>query len=113
MKITKRHLRRIINEEKAKLLTERRDPTEADISRFDQIIGEVDELRREALDITTSAFGHEGSNYQRAYRGWNANIEKSLATDSQWVGGMMMDTMEQTLQSLRNNWEDFSDDGEY
>lgn len=49
MKITKRHLKRIIREEKSRLLNEQ---TNGSAQRFEEIMGELAELVEEAFEIS-------------------------------------------------------------
>ena len=72
-----------------------------DVYRLEEIREEIEMLREEAMDIMSDvrSQGHV-SIYERAYRGWNAEIEVALSSSNQWLGQISMDTLEQTIDSL-------------
>ena len=69
-----------------------------DAYRLEEIREEIEMLREEAMDIMSEvrALGHVNT-YERAYRGWNAEIEVALSSSNQWLGQITMDTLEQTI----------------
>ena len=66
--------------------------------RFEEIIHEIDELRKEAMDIAYRSLREH--NKERALRGWNASIQTSLNDEHGWIGRSMMDTMHDTHMIL-------------
>ena len=72
MKITKRQLRRIIKEEKAKMLNE---DSGVDALRFEDIMLEMEDLALEALKIARTAPGMTGT---RAQRYWFGHILSAI-----------------------------------
>jgi uncharacterized protein (UPF0335 family) len=80
-----------------------------DVYRLEEIREEIEMLREEAMDIMSEvrSQGHVRT-YERAYRGWNAEIEIALSSSNQWLGQITMDNLEQTIETL----EALSDEGE-
>ena len=72
-----------------------------DVYRLEEIREEIEMLREEAMDIMSEVLrqGH-ASAYERAYRGWNAEIEIALSSSNQWLGQITMDNLEQTIETL-------------
>ena len=72
-----------------------------DVYRLEEIREEIEMLREEAMDIMSEVLrqGHV-STYERAYRGWNAEIEIALSSSNQWLGQITMDNLEQTIETL-------------
>ena len=94
MKITKRQLRRIIKEEKSRILSEQRSQ---EANRFEEIMGEMAELVEEAFDI---AGGGEG-----ARRYWHNTILANI--DPQQYGMMSSSlSMADTLEELGGEAEE-------
>ena len=72
-----------------------------DVYRLEEIREEIEMLREEAMDIMSEVRGQGHVNaYERAYRGWNAEIEVALSSSNQWLGQITMDTLEQTIEAL-------------
>ena len=69
-----------------------------DTDRLNDIMSEIESLKDEALDIV-SAVRHHGDmiTWERAYRGWNSEIETALNKHNQWLGQLTMDTLEETI----------------
>lgn len=91
MRITKRQLKRIIKEEKARLLKESQD-----VHRFEEIMQEMYELNEEALQIVSES---GTASRERAYRYWYAHIQGAIGQDSDFLGGSMI-SMSDTLEEL-------------
>ena len=72
-----------------------------DTYRLEEIREEIEILREEAMDIMHEVHrSGEVIIYERAYRGWNAEIEVALSSSNQWLGQISMDTLEQTIEAL-------------
>ena len=105
MKITRSQLRRIIKEEKARLLKESQDE---DAYRFEEIMQEMYELNEEALRIVNES---GTASRERAYRYWYAHIQGAIGQDSDFLGGSMV-SMSDTLEELNSpDEEQVAEDG--
>ena len=93
MKITKQQLKKIIKEEKAKLLNEN---SNVDVLRFEDIMVEMEDLALEALKIARTAPGMTG---ERAQRYWFGHIVSAIGSNQEYAGGSAT-TMQNTLEEI-------------
>ena len=93
MKISKQQLRKIIKEEKAKLLNENAG---VDTVRFEEIMVEINDLVYEAVEIARSAEGMTGT---RAERYWFGHIKSAVGMTDEYPAGSAT-TMQDTLSDL-------------
>ena len=71
-----------------------------DTNRLNNIMSEIESLKDEALDIVRAVLDHgDTSTWERAYKGWNSEIETALSKHNQWLGQIAMDTLEETIAS--------------
>ena len=75
-----------------------------DVYRLEEIREEIEMLREEAMGIVSDV--GDNSIIDQAYRGWNASIEKALSPSNQWMGGLSMDTLEETIEACEALNED-------
>ena len=73
---------------------------------------QIEDLRSQAMDILeeVKSIGDQVT-YDRAVRGWSAEIEMALSNDHQWVGSLEMDTLEETIDCCEalNQEDDYKD----
>tara|TARA_Y100000590_G_scaffold467450_1_gene646408 strand:- start:3100 stop:3444 length:345 start_codon:yes stop_codon:yes gene_type:complete len=114
MKITKRQLRRIIREEKSRILKEQFEGLdENDLYRFKDIMQEIQALTEEALEITKLV--PDRSIEARAFRYWYGHIMSAAASDE--YPNSFSTTMATTYEELEEYAvmldEDGNDTGEW
>lgn len=69
-----------------------------DTERLREIQKHIEALRSQAMEIVKQAMLKGDSvTYDRAVRGWSAEIEMALSTEHQWMGSLEMDTLEETI----------------
>jgi hypothetical protein len=83
-----------------------------DTDRLWEIREEIEALREEALCIVDDA-RRQGDTltYERAYRGWNAEIEMALSKSNQWLGQLTMDTLEETIEACETLNDEYVEEG--
>jgi hypothetical protein len=72
-----------------------------DTERLEDIMQEIENLREEAMGIVSEVRRKDVVAYERAYRGWNSEIETALSKHNEWLGQLTMDTLEETIEVCR------------
>ena len=120
MKIRLSELKKIIQEEALSPMRSRAHPELAAVVQRQQLaevvgpdeaVGELEEiasqmasLNQQAMRLLDGLQGEgvlDGQSHTRAYRGWFAMIEQALSPESQWMGGTTMDTLAETIDTVK------------
>ena len=74
-----------------------------DTYRLEEIMREIEDLREEGMSIVSESRKKDGGlTYERAYRGWSAEIETALSKHNQWLGQIADDTLEETIDACKS-----------
>jgi hypothetical protein len=93
-------------------LTEVVGPDEA-VDDLEEIASQMASLNQQAMRLLDGLQGEgvlDGQSHTRAYRGWFAMIEQALSPESQWMGGTTMDTLAETIDTVKTALKPLSAD---
>jgi len=103
MKINAAQLKQLIKEQQSNILSEAVDPDET-AGELEEIASQMASLNQQAMRLPDGLQGEgvlDGQSHTRAYRGWFAMIEQALSPESQWMGGTTMDTLADTIDTVK------------
>ena len=74
------------------------------VDELEGIASQMASLNQQAMRLLDGLQGEgvlDELSHTRAYRGWFAMIEQALSPESQWMGGTTMDTLAETIDTVK------------